>query len=136
MKIYFLILYPLVLFSMLKGEIISETRIKTIPFELKQEKDSLIIYGKVNDNIGELFEYVTVKIQNSKTKSTVNKYGEYRINVTEQLNKNKKIVIEFYFLGYKTERREIKKKLFKKNNILEMNIKMKEEVTIIECPNG
>lgn len=132
MKFFLIILASLIQFYPLKRETILESN----SIELIKEKDSLVIYGKIKDNIGDSFKYVNVHIQNSNQKIKVDKNGNYKVNVFEFLNKNKELIIQFSFLGYKTEKRRVTKDLFNKNNILEMNIKLMEDNTKIECPNG
>ncbi|TXD45988.1 hypothetical protein ES045_15465 [Polaribacter sp. IC073] len=62
MEIYLLILSSLFPFYTLNNKIKSE------PYfvNLKQKKDSLIIYGKIKDNVGDSFKYAKVEIQSSK----------------------------------------------------------------------
>lgn len=136
MKNYFLISSFLVLFFPPN----SEMKLKVFPesnsVELEQEKNSLIIHGKIVDNLGDSFKYAKVKILNSKQKIKVNEIGNYKINVFEILNEKNELIIEYSFLGFKTEKRKITKKIFDKNNKLEMNIQLKEDTIVIECPNG
>ena len=136
MKNYLLILSSLILFCFLENDINSKIISETNSTELKQEKDSLIIFGKITDNVGDSFKYVKVEILNPKQKIKVNENGNYKINVLDILNKKNELTIKFSFLGFKTEKRKIKKELFKMNNKLEMNIKLKEDRIVIECPNG
>jgi len=132
MKKYFLILSPLILFYFVVNGI--KPKVLSEPNAVRwKEKDSLIIYGKVRDNLGELFNYAKIKIQNSKQIINVEENGTYKINVIDLLNKKDELIIEFSFLGYKTEKRKIKRDLFDENNTLEMNIKLKELPIVIEC---
>ena len=135
MKNYFLILSILTLFSSFESktnyEIISESN----TVELEQKKDSLIIYGIIKDNVGDSFKHAIVKVQNSERKIIVDENGKYSINVSELLNKRKELTIEFSFVGFKTEKRKIKRRLFKKN-MLEINVDLKEDAIVIECPTG
>tara|TARA_R110000787_G_scaffold135791_4_gene248164 strand:+ start:817 stop:1227 length:411 start_codon:yes stop_codon:yes gene_type:complete len=135
MKNYFLILSFLTLFSNYESITNHENNRDSNTVELKQKKDSLVVYGVIKDNVGESFKYARVKIHNSKRKITVDENGKYRINVIELLNKKKELTIEFSFVGFKTEKRKITKELFKKNNMLEINVGLKEGSVVIEC-NG
>jgi hypothetical protein len=136
MKNYFLILSSLILFYSLENDVKSKIISESDSFELKLEKDSLIVFGKITDNVGDSFKYAKVEILNSKQEIKVNENGNYKIDVFKILNKKNEITIKFSFLGFKTEKRTINKKLFNKNNKLEMNVGLKEDRIIIVCPNG
>ncbi|WP_218598361.1 carboxypeptidase-like regulatory domain-containing protein [Polaribacter sp. NJDZ03] len=136
MKYFLLIIASAMLFYPLENKIKPEIIFGSKSVEFRKEKDSLIIYGNIKDNVGDSFKYVNVNIQNSNLKIKVNENGDYKVNVFDLLNKKDELIIQFSFLGFKTEKRNVKKELFNRNNILEINIKMKEEITIIECPNG
>ncbi|AUC85272.1 hypothetical protein CW731_08205 [Polaribacter sp. ALD11] len=127
-----MILSSLFLFYTLNNKIKSEPNF----VDLKQKKDSLIIYGKIKDNVSDSFKYAKVEIQSSKQKIKVSKKGSYEINVTELFNKKNELILKFSFLGYKTEKRKVNKELFKMNNMLEINIRLKENNIVIECPTG
>ena len=99
----------------------------------KVNLDSLIVYGKTVDSKGNLLYLTKVKIKNSNLETYSNKKGEYYFNITESLNKKNKIEIEFFSLGYKIEKRKIKKRYFRKSKRLELNLILKEDENIIEC---
>jgi hypothetical protein len=136
MKPYLITLAFLILFYTSKKEVKPKIEFNSSSFELIKEKDSLVIYGKIKDNIGESFKYVNIHIQDSNLKIKVDEKGNYKTNVFQILNEKNELTIIFSFLGYKTEKRKITKKSFNKNNKLEINIKLKEDIAIIECPTG
>ena len=132
MKYILIILASITLFFPKKNETLFESNTS----KLKIEKDSLIIYGIIKDNSGESFKFVNIQIQNSNLKIKVNENGTYKLDVFKLLSEKKELIIEFSFLGYKIEKRKVKKELFNENNILEMNIKLKEDPIIIKCYYG
>ena len=89
------------------------------------------IKGSVSDkNSKETIPMVNIVLKSNNTiiKGTVsNMNGEYSMTFIKEQNEN--YVIEFSFIGYSTEEKEV---LLKKNKIINLDIQLAEESSIID----
>ncbi|HET8752761.1 MAG TPA: carboxypeptidase-like regulatory domain-containing protein, partial [Salinimicrobium sp.] len=82
------------------------------------------ITGTVTNASGEALPYVNIYLEGSFTGTTTNENGDYELEVSEP----GKYVVNFQFLGYKTEKREISVASFP----FELDVQLTQESTTLE----
>ncbi len=87
-----------------------QTDFKPIPIKKKPQqvkKDSIIISGVITDQQKEPFVGVNVVIKNTRKEVVSDFKGNYKIDVTEEINKNKKVTLVYRYIGYKPTEKTI-----------------------------
>lgn len=83
-------------------------------------KDSVIISGTLKDETGEVLISASVHIKGTKIGVTSDFHGRYYLDITEQVESSKEVVLIFSYIGYQT-----------KEILIDKNITTSAEINVI-----
>ncbi|MBS9767942.1 MAG: carboxypeptidase-like regulatory domain-containing protein [Flavobacteriaceae bacterium] len=103
-----------------------QTDIKPIPIKkkpLQVKKDSIIISGIITDQQKEPLPGTYIGIKNTKKKVFSDFDGKYKIDVTEEIHKNKKVTLVYRYVGFKS----IEKTIDLKSTDYTINVQLEDD---------
>ena len=88
--------------------------------------DSIFINGVLTDENSSPLPFVNVIIKDTKTGTTSDFDGNYRLNITEQLDSMETLTLKYVYFGYETEERIINRQFVENIENRTINIRFRE----------